>query len=137
MDSRRGSLEYRRVSMEHRRSFDSINRRRSAEMQRSQRRYDCYWGAAEGADTSLKCCDGQICHVHSQILACWSPVLRDLIALYPTHTLVESTHGLAYVFNIDEDSKLWTAVLDMIYPVEEKEMDWVSQVFSKHCKIMQ
>jgi len=62
----------------------------------------------------------------SQIIATWSPVLRDMIDLYPTHHLVESTHGLAYLLHVEEDSAVWTAVLDMMYPVPAKPLDWVS-----------
>ncbi|KAF8065639.1 hypothetical protein HT031_003240 [Scenedesmus sp. PABB004] len=40
--------------------FDAAERRRSAELGRSTRRYDEHWGAAERADTRLKCGDGAV-----------------------------------------------------------------------------
>lgn len=113
-----------RKSTEYRRSFDAQDRRRSVELARSTRRYDEHWGAAERADTRLKCSDSIIHHVHSQIVSCWSPVLRDMINLVPTHGLLESTHGLAYVLQVQEDSVTWAAVLDMIYPVGSNLFDW-------------
>lgn len=60
----------------------------------------------------------------------WSPVLRDMINLYPTPALLESTHGLAYLLQVEEDSRTWAAVLDMMYPVHaQPAIDWVSE----HC----
>lgn len=56
----------------------------------STRRYDEGWGAAERADTRLKCSDGIIHYVHSQVLSLWSTVLRNMIVLIPgnwSHTL--------------------------------------------------
>ena len=123
MDTGRKSAEYRR-------SFDAQDRRRSVELARSTRRYDEHWGAAERADTRLKCSDNIIHHVHSQIVSCWSPVLRDMINLVPTHGLLESTHGLAYVLQVQEDSGTWAAVLDMIYPVVSSIQDWVRNLLS-------
>ena len=83
----------------------------------STRRYDEAWGAAERADTRLKCSDGIIHHVHSQLLSLWSSVLRNMIALIPGPRLLESTHGLAYVLNMEESSCVWAAVLDVMYPI--------------------
>jgi len=47
-----------------------------------------------------------------------------MINLVPTHGLLESTHGLAYVLQVQEDSVTWAAVLDMIYPVVSSIQDW-------------
>jgi hypothetical protein len=58
----------------------------------------------------------------------WSPVLRDMINLYPTPALLESTHGLAYLLHVDEDGPTWAAVLDLMYPVQQQQQaltDWV------------
>ncbi|KAF6255718.1 hypothetical protein COO60DRAFT_187959 [Scenedesmus sp. NREL 46B-D3] len=123
MQSRREtrSLDIRRQS------FDRLDRRRSAELCRSTRRYDEYWGAAEKSDARLKCGDGTIHHVHSQMCLLWSPVLRDMINLYPAPALLESTHGLAYLLHVDEDAPTWAAVLDMMYPVplqQQAPTDW-------------
>lgn len=98
------------------RSFDSTERRRSTELKRSTRRFDEHWGAAENADVRLKCSDGVVMHVHSQIVSCWSPVLRDMVTLYPVPSLVEGLTGPVYAFNVEEDSTAWAAALDMIYP---------------------
>ena len=108
-----------------RRSLD-MNRRRSQELARSTRRYDEHFGAAEGTDTRLKCADGvQLC-VHSQMLACWSPVLRDMIGAFPSSSMVESVHGPTYVFALDDASEPWVAVLNTMYPlVEPQELSWV------------
>jgi hypothetical protein len=61
-------------------------------------------------------------------------VLRDMINLYPTPALLESTHGLAYLLHVDEDGPTWAAVLDMMYPVTQQQQqaltDWVSGVTS-------
>lgn len=73
----------------------------------------------------MQCQTSHLCSL-LQIIAAWSPVLRDMINLYPTHHLVESTHGLAYLLHVEEDSAVWTAVLDMMYPVPAKPLDWVS-----------
>lgn len=86
----------------------------------STRRYDEAWGAAERADTRLKCCDGVIHHVHSQVLSLWSTVLRNMIVLIPSPQLLESTHGLAFVLNMEEGSAAWSAVLDVMYPVVQR-----------------
>lgn len=96
------------------------------ELARSARRYDEYWGAAERADTRLKCKDNTIHHVHSQILSCWSPVLRDMITQQPAHSLVESTHGLAYLLAVPEEGAAWAALLDMLYPSCPLPSSWVS-----------
>jgi hypothetical protein len=59
----------------------------------------------------------------------WSPVLRDMINLYPAPALLESTHGLAYLLHVDEDGPTWAATLDMMYPVpmgQQALNDWVS-----------
>jgi hypothetical protein len=55
--------------------------------------------------------------VHSQILCLWSTVLRNMIVLIPGTQLLEGTHGLAYVLNVEESSAVWDAVLDIMYPV--------------------
>jgi hypothetical protein len=96
------------------------------ELARSSRRYDEYWGAAERADTRLKCKDNTIHHVHSQILSCWSPVLRDMITQQPSHSLVESTHGLAHLLQVPEEGTTWAALLDMLYPTCPLPSSWVS-----------
>jgi hypothetical protein len=109
-----------------RRSLD-INRRRSQEAARSQRRYDEHWGAAEGTDTRLKCADGvQLC-AHSQMLACWSPALRDMLGAFSSSAMVESMHGPTYVFSLDDASEPWVALLNTMYPLTEpQELSWVS-----------
>lgn len=110
-----------------RQSFDRLDRRRSAELCRSTRRYDEFWGAAEKSDTRIKCKDGTIHHVHSQMCILWSPVLRDIISLYPTPALLESTHGLAYLLHVEEEGATWAAVLDHMYPVplqQQAATDW-------------
>jgi hypothetical protein len=64
-----------------------------------------------------------------QMCILWSPVLRDMINLYPTPALLESTHGLAYLLHVDEDGPTWAAVLDMMYPVplgQQALNNWVS-----------
>ncbi len=54
-------------------------------------------------------------------------MLRDMITLYPAHGLLESTHGLCYVFNLEEDSATWAFLLDLMYPTPPAEgISWVS-----------
>lgn len=111
----------------------------------STRRYDEAWGAGERADTRLKCSDGVIHNVHSQVLSLWSSVLRNMIVLIPGPQLLESTQGLAYVLNVEESSNVWGAVLDMMYPilrpakpgpptepVLQRAQDWVSVLRLTH-----
>jgi hypothetical protein len=108
-----------------RRSFDSIARRRSAERALSRRRYDEHWGAAEGADCRAKCADGRILHIHSQLLALASPVMRDMLALLPQQ--VEAPAGPAFVISLDDGSGALAAALDMVYPTAHvAPPGWVS-----------
>jgi hypothetical protein len=68
----------------------------------------------------------------------WSPVLRDMINLYPTPALLESTHGLAYLLHVDEDAATWAAVLDLMYPVHHAQAaatDWVRPRASVMCAV--
>lgn len=63
-----------------------------------------------------------------QMCILWSPVLRDMISLYPTPALLESTHGLAYLLHVEEEGATWAAVLDHMYPVplqQQAATDWV------------
>lgn len=65
--------------------------------------------------------------------------------LIPGPQLLESTQGLAYVLNVEENSTVWGAVLDMMYPilrpakpgpptepVLHRSHDWVSLLRLSH-----